>query len=347
MDWDKLFYFIAGGALLQSLVLCIFLLRRAPASLARALLIAILAAGSLNILHALTMSPGILMEPMQFLLPPLLSAYVKALVDPEFRLKPRHLMHLAPALLVTLLSLFFAGLPAQEAELGRGISIVLWIALLLQASVYLHAAIRDMRRYRESLKAQVSNLRGADPSWLRLFSWVLHGIYVFYTLVPFLVLHLPSLHLVRNYISLVLAVSLCVICYRQLLGKAAAPRKPTEPHRTYPPELPEILDELMRKEKLYLQPELDLDALSRRLGWSRNEVSAAINGHFGLNFYDYVNGFRIREVQSLMEDPKRRQFTIVALAFDAGFNSKPTFNAVFKKQTGLTPSQYQRKKKQV
>jgi AraC-like DNA-binding protein len=343
MTLDNLFYLIAGGALLQSAALILLLLRRGVMSaLPPRLLAVILTATSLNILHALTLSPGLLMEPLQFLLPPLFAAYVRSLVMPGFRLKRRMLLHFIPAVLAGAAGIVFTG-RAWTAAAVRAVSIAFWAALLCQAAAYLAVAIRDMRAYREALKGTVSTLAGADPSWLRWFSRMLHGIYIFYVLVPFLVLHLPSLPLVRNYISLVLSLSLCALCYRQLAGRQAAPREIPETARVWPAELPGLLEKLMTDEKPWLDPELDLDALSRRLGWTRNEVSAAINGHFGRNFHDFVNAYRVAEVKALMDDPAKRGFTLVALALEAGFNSKPTFNAVFKKQTGLTPSGYFRR----
>jgi AraC-like DNA-binding protein len=59
-----------------------------------------------------------------------------------------------------------------------------------------------------------------------------------------------------------------------------------------------------------------------------------------MNFFDLVNGYRVREVQQRLEDEESRQFTILAIAFDAGFNSKTSFNTIFKKHTGMTPSEY-------
>jgi AraC-like DNA-binding protein len=351
---NQLFYFAAGGALIQSLVLGLLILR--PGSgrgLASHLLMAILVAASLNILHALTIfsaagdSHRLLVEPLQFALPPLFAAYVKALLAPGFRLRPIQLLHFAPASLAIVLSLGLVLVPGMGDARVRALSIWLWIALLLQALAYLRVAMRDIARYREGLKAEVSNLEGVDPAWLRWFSWVLHGIYLLYTLVPFLLLHLPSLQSVRNFISLVLSLSVSLLCYRQVLGKVPLPREAAETRRSYAEELPRLLERLMEEEKLYLRSELDLGALAARLGWPRNEVSAAINGGFGLNFYDFVNGYRVREVKALMEDPERGNLTLFALALEAGFNSKPTFNAVFKKQVGCTPSEYFRRCKLV
>jgi AraC-like DNA-binding protein len=73
---------------------------------------------------------------------------------------------------------------------------------------------------------------------------------------------------------------------------------------------------------------------------SRNQLSELINSRMGCNFYDFVNKYRIEDVKQLMVDPKYKNFTILAIALEAGFPSKSTFNSIFKKFTGLTPSEY-------
>ena len=103
----------------------------------------------------------------------------------------------------------------------------------------------------------------------------------------------------------------------------------------------------METDKLYLDPDLDLSVLAARVGAARNQISYVINQTFGRNFYDYVNEYRVREVLRLMDDSARARDKMLTLAFDAGFNSKPTFNAVFKKITGRTPSDFRLKNKKV
>jgi AraC-like DNA-binding protein len=115
-----------------------------------------------------------------------------------------------------------------------------------------------------------------------------------------------------------------------------------------PVEADQIKAQLVRSmevEKLYLDPDLRLSDLVERLGATRNQLSYVINRHIGKSFYDFVNEYRIRRAVSLMNERSYDDKKIIAIAFDAGFNSKPAFNSVFKKQTGLTPSEYRDRKK--
>ncbi|MEZ5071978.1 MAG: helix-turn-helix domain-containing protein [Bacteroidales bacterium] len=98
----------------------------------------------------------------------------------------------------------------------------------------------------------------------------------------------------------------------------------------------------MEKEKPYLNRELSIYDLSNQLDIPRNILSELINEHLGQNFYTLVNTYRVEEVKKRLADPARKHLTILAIALDAGFNAKSSFNTIFKERTGLTPSEYQR-----
>jgi AraC-like DNA-binding protein len=95
--------------------------------------------------------------------------------------------------------------------------------------------------------------------------------------------------------------------------------------------------ETVRTKKLYEDPELSLAQLAAKLGSNAGIVSKTINQGFELNFNDFINRFRVEAVQEAILAGKYREQTILGLAFDAGFNSKATFNRAFKKFTGKNP----------
>lgn len=103
------------------------------------------------------------------------------------------------------------------------------------------------------------------------------------------------------------------------------------------------LGELMRRKKPYLEPKLTLNTLAGELDISVNHLSQIINQYEDKNFYDFVNGYRVEEFKKKILNPINNHFNILALAYDSGFNSKSTFNEVFKKIVGETPSQYMRR----
>ena len=114
---------------------------------------------------------------------------------------------------------------------------------------------------------------------------------------------------------------------------------PGDPQRR---ALADKLVQLMEDKRLYLNSELTVQDLVNILQANRQYISEALNICLGKNFYDFVNDYRVKTFQRLCSDPAHQHYTILGLAMEAGFNSKATFNAVFKKKVGMTPSEYVR-----
>ena len=94
------------------------------------------------------------------------------------------------------------------------------------------------------------------------------------------------------------------------------------------------------EEKPYLNPELNLSILAELLDMKPKQVSLKINQNFSKNFYDLINFYRVKEFQECVKSNNNQKLSLLGLAYNCGFNSKSTFNSVFKKQTKLTPTQY-------
>lgn len=103
------------------------------------------------------------------------------------------------------------------------------------------------------------------------------------------------------------------------------------------------LEALMQKEQSYLNPDLSLFDLAKSLSTNVSFLSKVINQSFQLNFNDWVNKYRIEAFIELVKAGAHKTNTILSLAYDSGFNSKPTFNRAFKKITGITPQQFIKK----
>ncbi|HAK13125.1 MAG TPA: hypothetical protein DCO78_15265, partial [Chitinophagaceae bacterium] len=97
---------------------------------------------------------------------------------------------------------------------------------------------------------------------------------------------------------------------------------------------------LAAEQCLYQDPELSLSQLAKALNTNPSFLSRIINQGFGMNFNDYINQQRVAEVVARLEKGDQAQFTIMSMAYDAGFNSKATFNRAFRKFTGKNPSDY-------
>lgn len=102
----------------------------------------------------------------------------------------------------------------------------------------------------------------------------------------------------------------------------------------------EKLEFLMMHDKLYEKPKLSLQELAQETQLSTNQISWILNHEYKCNFYDFVNEYRIKAfIQKLNEDHHQTK-TLLALAFEVGFNSKTTFNKSFKKVMRHTPREY-------
>ena len=102
------------------------------------------------------------------------------------------------------------------------------------------------------------------------------------------------------------------------------------------------LHSLMVSQRLYTDPELNIEKLSALINTRRHILSQVLNETLRISFYDYVNSYRVEEVKQLLQDPSRADHKIASITYDAGFNSLSTFNDVFRKLTGQTPTQFKK-----
>ena len=99
---------------------------------------------------------------------------------------------------------------------------------------------------------------------------------------------------------------------------------------------------MVQEEKLYQNAELNMTLLAEKTGLSNGYLSQIINQKEGKNFFDFINYYRVEEVKQKLNDAAFDHYSILGIALEAGFKSKSTFNAVFKKFTGQTPSKFRK-----
>lgn len=98
----------------------------------------------------------------------------------------------------------------------------------------------------------------------------------------------------------------------------------------------------MEKEKPYLDAEMTIQDLSAKINISKHHLTQILNNNLGKNFFTFVNEFRIEEVKRKLSDPTFDHLTILGIAYDCGFNSKSSFNNIFKQYIGQTPSEFKK-----
>lgn len=153
----------------------------------------------------------------------------------------------------------------------------------------------------------------------------------------------------RPYIWIVLTLVILFITYIGMVSPKVLQIVPEKITRKYNQSklsvadmerLKEQLDTIMLEKKPYLNSKLLKAELAELLGVNNPELARLLNENIGMNFFEYVNYYRIKEFVSLAKTDKAKQLTFFGLAQEAGFNSKTTFNKSFKKLMGTSPSAY-------
>ena len=98
----------------------------------------------------------------------------------------------------------------------------------------------------------------------------------------------------------------------------------------------------MQTEKLYLNPQLSLNDFSQITNIPSHHITQTLNEFCKQNFHDFVNYYRVQEFKVQLFLPKNESFSLLGIAYDCGFNSKSSFNRIFKKITSQTPSEYKK-----
>ena len=129
---------------------------------------------------------------------------------------------------------------------------------------------------------------------------------------------------------------------RMLPRQPARKRQPDMPSAINPKDLEARLKDKLKDEQVFLRDELTLAALAHELEVEPHHLSRFLNIYLNTTFHDLVNTFRVGFAKTmLVSDPES---TILDIAFASGFNSKASFNRIFKKMTGSTPKQYRQYK---
>ena len=130
------------------------------------------------------------------------------------------------------------------------------------------------------------------------------------------------------------------------LRKKRPENKTTEKYKTSaldPDRAMEVIPELnnlMKQEKIYLDPDLTMQILAKKLKIHYNHLSQIINEHYELSYNDFINKYRIEEAKKMLIMSKESGKNVLEIMLETGFYSKSVFNTAFKKFTGMTPSEY-------
>ena len=299
---------------------------------------------------------------------PFLYGYLEALVTNKRSIIVKDLIHFIPFILFNLYILtasFSVRLSAKLniEKIGPGdhppiLFIFFLILTALSGTVYFLLTIKLFRRLDIRIFNNFSNTSKINLFWIRKLVFIF-GI-VWTTLISITVIHhvfnLFSMVFCTNGLFLSLSVFVILIGYFGLKQKiiygnedsfdlgSTSPIQPKYASSKLSEDEAKALAEQLKKHmfssKTYQNPDLTLSRLANEMGISSHILSQVINEQFKLNFFDFVNQYRVEEFKKLINDPLYNNFSLLGIAFECGFNSKSAFNRIFKKATGFTPSQY-------
>ena len=98
----------------------------------------------------------------------------------------------------------------------------------------------------------------------------------------------------------------------------------------------------MEVQKLYLKHNLNIEEFSKRIDLPIKDVSAVINKHYGTNFFEFMNKYRVEEAKRLLLDKNCAEMTVLDILLQAGFNSKSAFHRFFNRLVGVSPTEFRK-----
>ena len=298
---------------------------------------------------------------------PLLYLYARFLIIPERKFNWLLLVHFIPFLTFFVVSVIFRSVPLLKDlrnffEPDRFISlrIVYSTSFFLSVTIYSILVFIEIGKHQRNLKNLVSYTSGVITlSWLKILSisfylaflvlFILGGLNMIGNFIPF-----DPYFVVFTFIALFSFVySFYGIKQPVIFGEKIKfeqdDKKESEKYarsglkeKQAEAYLKKLLS-VMETKKPYLNGDLSIQDLSDLTGIPRHHITQVLNETHGKNFFTFINEYRVQEVISRFNDSKNNNFTILAIAYDAGFKSKTTFNSIFKTITGKTPSEYREK----
>jgi len=294
--------------------------------------------------------------PLQFWLAtgPLIYFYVLKTTRPAYKFRWEDMLHFSPLLLefgvlaLEVRESIKTGAATYDTLAFKTLSPILQLLAVISVSIYLRKCYQLIRDFHRRLKVKGGDRPQYELRWLRralqrfgLF-WLLAAPL---TAAAYIFFH-SQLGIYAYYpLYFLLAVTMIRIAATAFL----------RPDVAMPAPLPLVLKpspaaDLVQKGKwlrkaietnlFYQDPELSLRSLAEALDMQPHELSRIINTAFGKNFNDFINEYRIREVTRKMKDTAYDRITLEGTAFDAGFNSRATFNRTFRQMTGKSPKEY-------
>jgi AraC-like DNA-binding protein len=305
-------------------------------------------------------------QPLDYVGLPLLYLYVRTLTS-EKQLTRKDVLHFVPAVLCALyLVPFYLQSAANKLKIRDSVAETQWYyvrtsTVILLALVYLTLSgilvVRYLRKHQDRKtpmeRAVFFQLKFLVVSFMALwliafFRYLIDLRYPAYMRLTNLILPFGATLIIYSmaYLSLRKSEMFASANHTPSVPEPEAPAAKKYEKSTLTPDRAEVylqkLIILMERDKPYLDGDLTLSKLAAKLSLPTHHLSQIINERLNQNFFDLINAHRVEEAKRKLVDPARRHYSLLAIAEEVGFNSKSAFNAAFKKQTQMTPSDFRK-----
>ncbi|MGC6432541.1 MAG: helix-turn-helix domain-containing protein [Jejuia sp.] len=303
-------------------------------------------------------------------LAPLIYFYVKSVTTSNFKFKKPHWWHFALAItfIVYRASIFiYDAVQPGFHETQNGILKIKLDQAIVQPVMgfiefpfmllYLAFTLQLFYNYRKRIKQYFSNTYKLELNWILSFLVLFTLLFLYDTVQTIVDTFFIDLNYEQRWwLNLLSAI---ITLYVGIKGFFTDTTKLNKLNFTFSPSLEAIpqvsegdgsksiseedialVKSLMEDNKVYLNPELNLSDMAQQANMSRGQLSEVINSGFHKNFNDFINMYRVDAFKSMIKENKHQQLSLLGIAQECGFNSKATFNRVFKKLTDASPSEY-------
>lgn len=292
-----------------------------------------------------------------YLAAPALYFYVKAVIHTDYRFTRREALHFLPLAIWPLyLQWLYAGYEPEQLQASTRDYALLFNNPVFQLHIwarnlvyvgYCLACFLLLARHSERLKENYSNLERIDTTWLKLlvsgflaiWAWIFMGYLLNLARAPAWLG--DKLGIIGNFLNFVFVNALVSYSLAKSHVIGGLPTETGRPEREESPDrfAIERLQQAMEQDRRFLDSELTLEQLAEHTGLSARKISATLNRHFGQNFFDFVNHYRIERAKWILAASGGRT-NMLDVVVEAGFNSKSTFYRAFKKHANQTPSEF-------
>jgi len=298
---------------------------------------------------------------------PCLYLSILSFTQPNFIVKPRQALHFLPWFVhfpLFLLGFWLVG----TSPVVQLTSSVIWLLRLVEAFtylalgqtiIYIFLSLHRLERHQRTIQLFASSTNQIDLRWMQRFIFGVAGLVLiwawvlFFTDTQYAPTYAVPLFALFYYLGYFAFNQPAVYAPSEAVAIATLLTETESPNATVPllssSELEDwktTLLDWMAKQKPYTEPAFTLPQLAQQVNLSTHKLSYVINKGFGENFFQWVNRYRVEESKRLLSDPSKQHLNILQLGYEAGFNSKTVFNTSFKRQTGLSPSAFQRQQQQ-